>query len=118
MYRITINKCIDLNRKKKSSKRNGKIFSLFTGQGKISIEPPDFQHPGVLLEQQEKAKVLFKAVDSLPEQQKTAFVLSYLEDLPRQQVAEIMHLSLKAVESLLQRAKNYLRKNLPLPPKD
>jgi RNA polymerase sigma factor (sigma-70 family) len=44
--------------------------------------------------------------------QKTAFILSYIEELPRQEVADIMELSLKAVESLLQRAKKTLREQL------
>jgi RNA polymerase sigma-70 factor (ECF subfamily) len=39
-------------------------------------------------------------------------VLSFVEELPRQQVAEVMGLSLKAVESLLMRAKKGLRTGL------
>jgi DNA-directed RNA polymerase specialized sigma24 family protein len=48
----------------------------------------------------------------LPEQQKTAFVLAFIEQLPRQEIADVMNLSLKATESLLQRAKVSLRKEL------
>lgn len=72
----------------------------------------EFNHPGVVLEQKENAKILFKVMDGLPERQKTAFILSYIEYLPRQEVAEIMEISLKAVESLLQRAKSNMRSGL------
>ncbi|MEZ4850473.1 MAG: sigma factor-like helix-turn-helix DNA-binding protein [Bacteroidia bacterium] len=51
-------------------------------------------------------------MDCLPDSQKTAFILSYIEDLPRQEVANIMEISLKAVESLLQRAKKNMRSEL------
>ena len=51
-------------------------------------------------------------IDSLPENQRTAFILSFIEGLPRQEVADIMEMSLKAVESLLQRGKKKLREKL------
>ena len=38
--------------------------------------------------------------------------MSYIEKLPRQEVADIMGITLKSVEGLLQRAKNNLRKKL------
>lgn len=50
-----------------------------------------------------------KILSTLPKSQQTAFILSYIEDLPRQEVADIMETSLKSVESLLQRAKQNLR---------
>ncbi len=76
------------------------------------MQKVDFDHPGVILENKEKAKYLFKAIESLPATQKTAFILSFIEELPRQEVADIMQTSLKAVESLLQRAKKNLRLRL------
>ena len=75
-------------------------------------QPIEFEHPGVLLENKENAAALYKAMDCLPNNQKTAFILSYIEDLPRKEVADIMETSLKAVESLLQRAKKNMRKEL------
>jgi RNA polymerase sigma-70 factor (ECF subfamily) len=75
-------------------------------------EKADFVHPGVLAEQRERAAYLFKAIAQLPENQKTAFVLSHVEDLSQKEVAAVMEISVKAVESLLQRAKGNLRKYL------
>ncbi len=103
IYRITVNSAINHVKRKKR-------FS-FIQFGK-EIEAPEFEHPAVKLENQENAKALFQVIDSLPFNQRTAFILSYVEELPRQQVAEVMELSLKAVESLLQRAKQSLRKML------
>lgn len=73
----------------------------------------------MLLENQEKSKYFFAAIDKLDKNQKTAIILSYIEDLPRQEVAEIMHTTLKSIEGLLQRGKRNLKKNLmKIHPKD
>ncbi len=104
IYRITVNTSLNhLKRKKRFS---------FLQLDATNRDQPDFEHPGVLLENKEKAKYLFKAIEQLAETQKTAFILSYIEGLPRQQVADIMEISLKAVESLLQRGKANLREKL------
>lgn len=104
LYRITVN--TSLNYLKKQNR-----FAVFKNTFKVS-KNIEFEHPGVLLENKEQAACLFKAMDCLPASQKTAFILSYIEDLPRQEVANIMETSLKAVESLLQRAKRNMRSEL------
>lgn len=107
IYRITVN--TSLNHVKRKNR-----FS-FLRFGEHKTDNPDFEHPGVLLEKKENAEVLFKLIDTLPESQKVAIILSFVEELPRQEVADIMEISLKAVESLLQRAKGSLRKKLENP---
>ena len=77
-----------------------------------TLDLPDFQHPGVELDNKEKASILFKAIEQLPENQKVAFVLNKVEGLSYQEVAEIMKTSLSAVESLLHRAKTNLKEIL------
>lgn len=104
IYRITVNAALDQVKRR----RKYRLFQF----GGPERELPDFEHPGVLLENREHSKLLFRAIDSLPANQKTAFILSFVEELPRQEVADIMELSLKAVESLLQRAKKNLREKL------
>lgn len=69
-------------------------------------------HPGVRLEQKENTKILFSVIDQLSENQKTAFLLTQVEGLPQQEVADIMKVTRKSVESLLQRAKANLKKEL------
>jgi RNA polymerase sigma factor (sigma-70 family) len=113
IYRITVNRSLDRLKHRNRQKRSGLMVSLFGNDSAASsLDLPHFDHPGVVLEQKENARILFQAIRSLPEQQKTAFILSYVEELPRQEVAGIMNVSLKAVESLLQRAKANLRNRL------
>ena len=104
VYRITVNTSLNHIKSKKK-------FS-FLSYGESITNKSNFEHPGVLLENKEDSKALFQVIKSLPEKQKTAFILSYIEELPRQEVANVMDTSLKAVESLLQRAKSNLRKRL------
>lgn len=110
LYRITISKAITAERKKKTKKR----FAIFQGWlGKPENEsPPDFHHPGVLLEQKENAAMLFKALKRLPESQRIAFTLQKLEGLSSAEIGSIMNLTPAAVDSLLQRSRAGLRKLL------
>ena len=113
IYRITVNKCLDHLRAKKRKKRFGFITSLFHPEtGEVLHEVSHFDHPGIELEKKEKARFLFQAIETLPENQKTAFILWHIEELPQKEIARIMQSSVKAVESLLQRAKTNLRKEL------
>ncbi|MBX7155861.1 MAG: hypothetical protein K1X91_12960, partial [Bacteriodetes bacterium] len=48
----------------------------------------------------------------LPENQRTALILSKLEQIKQTEIAEIMNISAKAVESLIQRAKATIAKQL------
>lgn len=111
VYRITVNKCLDALRTRQRKKRMQKLVSLFrSDSGELQVDIPDFHHPGVQLENKERAVVLFAAINQLPETQKTAFILSQVEGLPQREIAEVMKISEKATESLLQRAKAGLRK--------
>jgi len=113
IYRITVNKCLDHLRAQKRGKRFGMLFRLGNDDdGSGNIAAPDFVHPGVLAENREKSIFLFRAIAQLPDNQKTAFVLTHIEEVPQKEIAVIMDISLKAVESLLQRAKANLRKEL------
>ena len=117
IYRITVTKSLDHLRSKKRKKRFGFINSLF-GENNLPVyEPEDFTHPGVLQENKEDAAILFKIIDQLPENQRTAFVLNKVEELSYREIATILNTSESAVDSLLQRAKKNLRKKINnLPP--
>lgn len=60
----------------------------------------------------ERAEILNKAINSLPEKQKAAFILHKKEDLSYLEISKILGLSIKAVESLMVRAKKNLQKLL------
>jgi RNA polymerase sigma factor (sigma-70 family) len=68
----------------------------------------------VAAEQKENAAILFKAIERLPENQRIAFTLHKLELLSYQEVAAVMETTVSAVESLLHRSKNNLKKELEL----
>lgn len=113
LYRIAVNKSLDLLRAKKRKKRFAFFTQLFHPEtGEQLQEVSHFDHPGVQLENKERSQVLYQAIDKLPENQKTAFVLSQIEKLPQKEIAKIMVMSEKAVESLIQRAKSNLRQQL------
>lgn len=112
LYRITVTKSLDFLRSKKRKKRFGYILSLFGEDNELAINPPEFVHPGVVAEKKQVAAALFKALKTLPEQQRVAFVLTRLEGLGHKEVSEIMGNTVPAVESLLQRAKINLKKQL------
>lgn len=112
LYRITISKAMDHIRKKKTKKRFAFIQSLYGKNDGVMIDPPDFFHPGVSIENKENAAALFKAIEKLPANQKTAFVLSRLEGLSYLEISDIMNLSNAAVDALLQRGKKNLQTSL------
>ena len=112
IYRITTTRSLDLLRNRKSKKRFGFIQRLFGDSNETLYELPDFNHPGVAMDRKENAALLFKAIDQLPENQKIAFTLHKLEDLSYQEISEIMQTSVAAVESMMHRAKQNLRKIL------
>ena len=112
LYRIVISKALDHIKKKKRKKRFAFVQSLFGTASEEVLHPVDFNHPGVVAENKERAAELFKALEQLPDSQRIAFTLHKLEAQKYQDVAAIMDLSLTAVESLIARAKGNLRKTL------
>jgi RNA polymerase sigma-70 factor, ECF subfamily len=117
IYRITISKCLEHLRNKKRKKRSGFIKALFGDDNRPVIEPGEFNHPGIQHERKEDAAILFKMINQLPENQRTAFILNKVEDLGYKEIAAVLNTSESAVDSLLQRAKQNLRKKLnELPP--
>ncbi|RRB15133.1 RNA polymerase sigma factor [Larkinella knui] len=113
LYRIAVNKSLDFLKHRKRRKRFAFFTSLFDTQtGELLHQPTDFFHPGIALENQENAARLFKAIEKLPDKQKTAYLLTKVEGLSNIETAEIMNASVGAIESLLQRATENLKKQL------
>jgi len=113
IYRITVQKSLEHIRSGQRKKRNGFNFSLFGKENQVEIaaEAP-FYHPGIQLENRERAAILFKAIAKLPVSQQTAFVLHKVEGLSQAEIAEIMNGTVSSVESLIVRARQRLRELL------
>lgn len=113
IYRIVVNKSLEALRYKKRKKRKAFFQSLIgLNEQNGSLDGQDFDHPGVLMENKERSKVLFSKIDELPESQRVVFTLCKLDDLSYREAAEIMKTSVSSVESLMFRAKKNLQKNL------
>ena len=109
IYRIVVSRSLDVLRSRKAKKRFAILRSLFGSENELKYDSPDFDHPGIVLQKKEQATMLFHAIHQLPDQQKSAFILHKLEGQSYKEIAEILGISLSAVESLLFRAKNNLR---------
>jgi RNA polymerase sigma factor (sigma-70 family) len=107
LYRITINKSLDFLKAKKRKKR----FFWFTNELSEN-DSVEFNHPGVLIEHKEETAFIFSCINELPDNQKTALILNKIEQLSIAEIAGVMELSAKAVESLIQRAKTNLSKKI------
>lgn len=111
IYRIAVTKSLQYLRAKSRKKRFAYFTGLFLG-AESSISMTDFEHPGVIAENKERSKILFHAIDKLPESQKTAFTLHKLENLSYEEIADIMKKSMSSIESIMHRAKLNLQKDL------
>ncbi len=110
IYRIATNKSLEVIRNRKRKKR----FSILAGKDVYEQynQPVDHLHPGIEAENKERAQILMNAIEKLKEKQRVAFVLHKIEMLSQKEIAAIIETSVSGVESLLQRAKENLRKML------
>jgi RNA polymerase sigma-70 factor (ECF subfamily) len=114
IYRITVN--ASLNKVRKSSKnqflqRLENVFGSEKGK-EYNFPVSDAENPETLIIQAERNEWVEKALNSLPEKQRTAIVLSKYDDLSQREIAVIMETTEGAVEALIQRAKANLREKL------
>lgn len=98
LYRIVVNLCIDEKRKRTFGTIDDIPEPVDTGG-----TPEDALH-----RDEDRARVR-GALDQLPARQKTAFVLCFYEEHSNKEAADIMGIGVKAVESLLVRARKGLR---------
>lgn len=97
LFRVVSNLCLDRLRKRRT-----------TGLDEIA-EPAD-PSPSVEQNMQDRARgdALQNALNELPDRQRQAVVLRHIEGLPNPQIAEVMDVSPRAVESLTARGKRAL----------
>ena len=114
LYRLAVNKSLNHIRDNKKHRIVRSIQRFFTKEENERLDLQDFssQNAEQEIEQDEHSKALHNALDKLPENQKTAFVLKNYDNLSYKQISEIMELSHSSVESLIHRAKVNLQKHL------
>ena len=80
----------------------------------VSLEVIDVPDPAVTSDASEEPYPVAQALLQLPERQRSALALTYYQDLSNREVADIMGLSTRAVESLLVRARSAMKVRLEI----
>lgn len=115
LYKIASNLCIDYFRRRKTK---NSIISFTALETEVQTDKktllkqiPDNKapHPQTILEETEKNKKIQAALQSLPESQRLALILKIYDDKSYAEIAEIMEISVPAIESLLFRARQNLK---------
>lgn len=111
-YRVLLNKCEDIRRKlKRNLYDNFDDFMHYHQQHSLSmhkVHSAEEQHNQQQQQHWQQTCTEF-AIAQLPLRQRDALNLAVYCELPQQQVAHIMHISVGAVESLLVRAKQAIK---------
>ena len=94
-YRIVLNLCIDVKRRRKPGSDLSEAYDV-TSDGP---EPDD------MLEEKQRAAAISRALEQLPQRQRVAITLCYLQEMGNRQAAEVMNISVGAIESLLVRGR-------------
>ena len=112
LYRIVLNAALNHTRKNRNIfQRIGSLFHPDLEKEKY-LRIPETEDPENILINEEHREMVRKALDTLPENQRSAIILSKYDDLSQKEIAEILGTTEGAVEALLQRAKSNLRKKL------
>jgi len=101
-YRVVANACTDRLR------RRGRSQPLPENWDGVDTDPPADEK----LDQSQRAGQVRRALDCLPERQKVAVTLCYFEGLTNVEAADVLSISVKALESLLVRARRGLKAEL------
>lgn len=113
LFKIAYSKSISFLRKKNPAKASSNTeFEVSINRLEQSLKHTERETPEKKLEKQEANKILFNAIDQLPENQKKALLLHKFEGHSHKEICKIMELSQASVESLIYRAKLTLRKSL------
>jgi len=97
-YKIVINMSLDYRKKNKPETLGEQMETLADNNTSEDI-----------MENKQKKELVEKFISELPERQQTALNLCFYEDISNKEAAEIMDVNLKALESLLMRAKENLK---------
>ncbi len=107
LYRMAINACLN-ERRRLRVRRQVRLDDGVAARGAEPQQAPTASSDEVL----ERQEAVRSALEALPESQRAVVVLRHYHDLPYRDIAEVMEISIAAVESLLFRARQNLRERL------
>jgi len=110
LYQIAVNTSLNYERRKKLT--NWLSLDFLIGEEKSISFSNTQNRPDLELEKSESEDIVWQAILSLPQRQRTAVILQRYEELSYKDIAEVMKTSLSAVESLLHHAKDNLTPKL------
>jgi RNA polymerase sigma factor (sigma-70 family) len=101
LYRVTLNQCYDRLRRRPTASLD------------VAAHIPDAAPgPEATLDEADVAKAVGEAVEALPQRQRAAIVLCHYQECGNIEAAEILGVSVEALESLLARGRRTLRRQL------
>ena len=100
-YRVVVNLCLDWQKKKQPVELNEDMPLIDDREGADEA-----------MQRKQQQIALEGAIAALPERQRTAINLCYDEGLSNQDAADVMDVNLKALQSLVMRAKTTLKERL------
>jgi len=106
LYRVTLNACIDRQRKIKTAPT---VALGETIEASIADSAPTPEQQAI---NTNRAQRVASAIARLPDRQRHAIALSHYQELGNIEAARVMDTSVEAVESLLGRARRALKKTL------
>lgn len=112
LYRLATSQALKQRRWATAQKRFAQFTSLLGFDNQLLYEPPDHAHPQALLEGKQQLRRLLDHIGRLPTKQQLAFVLRHEQELSYEEIAAVLATSVAAVESLLFRARQTLRRAL------
>jgi RNA polymerase sigma-70 factor (ECF subfamily) len=101
LYRIGTNLCFNLRTRRKPTEELSETMTA-----------PDAERPEAAFRQKVREERVRAALDCLPEDQRAALVLSVYQDMSYREIAETLGKTVRAVDSMLFRAKTNVRKAL------
>ncbi len=112
LYRITVNHCINFLQHQKRDPLYKAEGTGNQGHAPVIASEIAITHQSTL-EKDDRARLVRRALDCLPERQKIAITLLRFEDLSYREIAGVLGCSVAAVESLIFRGMETLKKILP-----
>ncbi|MFZ5353046.1 MAG: RNA polymerase sigma factor [Bacillota bacterium] len=108
LYRIAVNHCIDWTRKNKKN-----ITSSFWADGEnidiLDTICDEGDSPEAIVIKQEYKEQIVNTLEKLPEIYKTVLILFFMEDMNTNEIAEVLEVPKKTVETRLYRAKSMIK---------